>query len=129
TKTMAYALPVYSHGSTGIDVKNVAMRWCPPEARKRPIDLVLLSIGGNDVGFSAVALYSVTESAGDLAPIAQWIGSQIRFAPDIGRAYLRVLDRRIEAVKEALRDGFGVAPAHVVQTAYEPIQYDETGGM
>ena len=62
-RASAYTLPMYSHGSTGIEMKTIAMRWCPPEQRKRPIDLVLLSIGGNDVGFSAVALYSVTESA------------------------------------------------------------------
>jgi lysophospholipase L1-like esterase len=105
------------------------MRWCPPELRKRPIDVVLLSVGGNDVGFAAVALYSITESAGNIAPIAQWIGRQIRFGPDVARNYLRVFDRRLEAVKEALRDGFGVAPSQVVETSYEPIQYDETGGM
>ena len=48
----------------------VTQRWCPPEQRKRPIDLVLLSIGGNDVGFGALVAYSMTESASDIAPIA-----------------------------------------------------------
>ena len=129
SKAASYTLPVYSHGDTSVSARNIAMRWCPPELRKRPIDVVLLSIGGNDVGFSAVALYAITESASDLAPVAQLIGRQIRFGPDVARSYLRVFDRRLQAVKEALRDGFGVAPAQVVQTSYEPIQYDETGGM
>jgi hypothetical protein len=129
SKNAAYTVPAYSPGDTSIGTRTITMRWCPPEQRKRPIDVVLLSIGGNDVGFSAVALYSITESAGDLAPVAQLLGKQIRFGPDVARNYLRVFDRRLEAVKEALNDGFGVAPAKVVQTSYEPIQYDETGGM
>ncbi|HXW25214.1 MAG TPA: hypothetical protein VEK73_10730, partial [Xanthobacteraceae bacterium] len=129
TKAAAYTLPAYSFGDTSVGARSITMRWCPPEQRKRPIDVVLLSIGGNDVGFSAVALYAISESAGDIAPIAKLIGGQIRFGPDVARNYLRVFDRRLEAVKEALRDGFGVAPAQVVQTSYEPIQYDETGGM
>ena len=45
--------------------QTIAKQWCPPASRKRPIDLVLLSIGGNDVGFGALALYAVTESARD----------------------------------------------------------------
>ena len=38
-----------------------------------------------------------------------------------------MLDKRIKAVRDALVDGFGVEPARVLQNAYEPIQFDETG--
>jgi hypothetical protein len=127
TQGASYTLPIYKSGSTSIAYQTVSKRWCPPEARKRPIDIVLLSIGGNDVGFGALALYASTESARDLAPIASLIGSEIRFGPDVSRAYLAVLDKRIKAVRDALRDGFGVDPARVLQNAYEPIQYDEVG--
>jgi lysophospholipase L1-like esterase len=123
----SYTLPVYKSGSTAISQQTVTKQWCPAANRKRGIDLVLLSIGGNDIGFGAVALYAVTESARDLAPIASLVGSEIRFGPDVSRAYLTVLDRRIKAVRDALVDGFGVEPARVLQNAYEPIQYDETG--
>jgi lysophospholipase L1-like esterase len=129
SRSASYTLPAYSPGDTSIGARAIAMRWCPPELRKRPIDVVLLSIGGNDVGFASVALYAITESASDLAPIAQLLGKQIRFGPDVARNYLRVFDRRLAAVKEALHDGFGVAPGQVVQTSYEPIQFDETGAM
>ncbi len=124
----SYTLPVYSAGSTSISSQTVTKRWCAPANRKRPIDLVLLSVGGNDVGFSALAMYAITDGADDLAPIAGWIGSQIRYSPQVSRAYMGVLDQRFKAVKQALNDAFGVMPAHVLQTAYEPIQYDETGG-
>ncbi len=82
--------------------------WCPPQSRKRAIDVVLMSIGGNDVGFSALAAYSMTENMADLAPIAGLTGSSSRFGPQVSRAYLEVLDERMKAVKEALHDGFGV---------------------
>ena len=128
TTSASYTLPVYSAGSTSISSQTFTKRWCAPANRKRPIDLVLLSIGGNDVGFSALAMYAITNSADDVAPIAGWIGSQIRYSPQVSRAYMGVLDQRLKAVKQALGDAFGVTPAHVLQTAYEPIQYDETGG-
>ncbi len=129
TVKASYTLPFFEHGSTSVQMREVAQRWCPPQQRKRSIDLVLMSIGGNDVGFGALALYSMTESASDLAPIAGLVGSQVRFPPSVSRVYLASLDKRLKAVKDALRDGFGVEPARVVQNAYEPIQFDETGGI
>ncbi len=74
TRQASYLMPDFSTGSTDIVMRRIDERWCPPERRKRPIDLVLMSIGGNDVGFGALATYSMTESASDLAPIAQLIG-------------------------------------------------------
>ncbi len=90
---------------------------------------MLLSIGGNDVGFGALAAYALTENVADLAPIAGLAGGSMRFGPDVSRVYLEVLDERMKAVKDALHEGFGVAPARVVQSSYEPIQYDETGAL
>jgi len=128
TQAANYTLPVYKYGSTGISAQTVSKQWCPPGSRKRGIDLVLLSIGGNDVGFGALALYASIENARDLAPIAALAGGELRYGPDVARSYLAVLDRRIKAVRDALVDGFGVEPSHVLQNAYEPIQFDEVGG-
>jgi hypothetical protein len=127
-----YALPVYLHGSTQVSVQSVVKAWCPPPLRKRAIDLMLLSIGGNDVGFGALAAYSLTESITDLAPIAGLAGltgHSSRFSPQVSRIYLEVLDERMQALKQALQDGFGVSPARVVQSSYEPIHHDETGAL
>src|SRR5262249_52056450 len=79
--------------------------------------------------FSALAYYTISEAASDVAPIAALLGSKIRFGADVTRVYLGVLDQRMKAVKDALHDGFGVPPSHVVQTSYEPLQYDETGAF
>ena len=128
TQSASYTLPAYKYGSTGISSQTVSKQWCPPANRKRAIDLVLLSIGGNDVGFGALALYASIENARDLAPIAALAGGELRFGPDVARTYLGVLDKRIKAVRDALVDGFGVEPSRVLQNAYEPIQFDEVGG-
>ena len=129
TRTVSYRLPVYTSGSTSIGDQVFTKHWCPPESRKRPIDAFLLSVGGNDVGFGALVAYAMTESAGDLAPIVGLVGHELRFAPAVSQAYLRVFDRRMRAVKDALNDAFGVDPSRVLQNAYEPIQFDETGNV
>jgi hypothetical protein len=125
----AYALPMYAAGSTSVSQQRVTMNWCPPNQRKRPIDMVLMSIGGNDVGFGGLVAYAMTESASDFAPIAAWLGSSIRFGPQVSRVYLDVLDERMKALKDALNQGFGIEPSRVLQTTYEPIQYDENGQL
>ena len=129
TQSVAYRLPIYREGTTAISEQAITERWCAPAARKRPIDIVLLSIGGNDVGFGPLVAYGITASASDIAPVAALIGHQLRFDPSVSQAYLRVLDRRMQEVKQALHDGFGVDPSRVLQNAYEPIQFDETGNV
>jgi hypothetical protein len=125
----SYTLPTYVPGSTRVSMQTISKAWCPPQSRKRAIDVVLMSIGGNDVGFGALAVYSLTEHIADLAPIAGLAGRSSRFGPQVSRIYLELLDERMKAVKEALRDGFGVSPARVVQSSYEPIQHDESGAL
>src|SRR5262245_52324716 len=125
----AYTLPMYAAGSTSVSQQRVNMNWCPPGQRKRSIDVVLMSIGGNDVGFGGLVAYAMTESASDFAPIAAWIGSSIRFSPQVSRVYMNVLDERMKALKDAFNQGFGIEPARVLQTTYEPIQYDENGQL
>src|SRR5262249_43701735 len=129
THGATYAVPMYKPGNTAIEMRRITKNWCPPQARKRPIDVVLLSIGGNDVGFAQLVGYAMTEGASDFAPIAVLAGSSIRFGPDVSRHYLDMLDKRMKAVKDALHDGFGVTPNRVFQTTYEPLQFDETGAL
>ena len=90
TQTASYTLPTFSTGSTSIQMQTITKRWCAAAQRKRPIDLVLLSIGGNDVGFGALAVYSITDSANDIAPIADLIGQPDPLRP----AHVARLSRR-----------------------------------
>ena len=129
SEAVSYRLPVYKAGSTAIGEQVFTKQWCPPESRKRPIDIVLLSVGGNDVGFGGLVAYAITDRASDIAPIVGLVGQELRYPPSVSETYLQVLDRRIQAVKQALRDGFGVDPGRVLHNVYEPIQFDETGNV
>jgi hypothetical protein len=120
-----YTLPMFEAGDTRRVDQAVRMKWCPPAQRKRDIDLVLLSIGGNDVGFGALAAYTFLDSAGDLAALARVREGRLRFAPKVAEAYLDALDLRFDAMRKALEAGFGVGPARVIHVSYEPVQYDE----
>ncbi len=112
-----------------ITTTTVTMEWCPQERRKRDIDLVLLSIGGNDIGFSALAAYTILDNLGEIGWIAAAFDNELRFGPERAEKHLKFLDQRLKAVKEALHDGFGVEPSRVIQTSYEPMQYDEHGNL
>src|SRR5262245_5327448 len=129
SQSASYTLPVFTLGSTQGSMRSFTKAWCPPQQRKRPIDVVLMSSGGNDVGFGALVAYALTESAADIAPIAGLVAGRIRFPPSVSRVYLEALDERMQALKQALHDGFGVSPSRVLQSSYEPIQYDETGAV
>jgi hypothetical protein len=124
TESNPYLLPMFEPGARRTD-QSVRMKWCPPAQRKRDIDLVLLSIGGNDVGFGALAAYTFLDGAGDLAALARVREGRLRFGPSVAQSYLDALDMRLDATRKALEAGFGVGPSRVVHTSYEPVQYDE----
>ena len=96
---------------------------------KRKIDLVLLSLGGNDVGFSGLVGYSIMKDAGVVAPIAKLAialtGHKFIFAP-LPR-YLNFMQHNLGETKRALYEIFAVQPGRVVQTDYEPIPLNEKG--
>ena len=81
TQQASYTLPMFTTGSTSISAQKINKVWCPPQARKRPIDVVLMSVGGNDVGFGGLVAYSMTEGASDFAPVAALVASSLRFRP------------------------------------------------
>src|SRR5262249_59335165 len=74
SQSASYALPTYAHGSTPISGQSIIKSWCPPQSRKRKIDVVLMSIGGNDEGFSPLAAYSFAADIAHLSPIATFPG-------------------------------------------------------
>ena len=55
-----------------IESRRITKMWCPPQSRKRPVDVVLMSIGGNSrrgPGCSALAADAMTDSAADFLQI------------------------------------------------------------
>ena len=124
-QTTTYRIKEFAPGSTQASEPNVPLRYCPQADRRRDIDLVLLSIGGNDVGFGALAAYTFLDSVGDIARVARIQERELRFGPDVADVYLAALDGRLDAVRRALDTGFGVDRHKVVHASYEPVANDE----
>ncbi len=114
-----------------------SFRWrdMPPCGKMRlpAVDAVLLSIGGNDVGFSNVIANEVVDVGGRFSPFRRllyrlWLqpAGPIPFAEAEKRARA-LLPTRLDELAEAVRTRLGVSPKVVIQTAYP--QYTElTGG-
>jgi hypothetical protein len=96
-------------------------------ALKRPIDLVLLSVGGNDVGFTQLVADSILSDAS----IYRRLGKSMNyvFGVETARTRLDLLKNRFDGLKYALDLFLDLGPhAKVIMTGYPNMGYDE-GGM
>jgi hypothetical protein len=125
----AYPIRLFQDGTTQFQDLSLRMQWCPPDKRKRDIDLVLLSTGGNDIGFSSLAAYSFLDHARDIAPLLGLAEHRIRFGTDVADVYLDALDIQMEALRRALDAGFGVKSSNVIHVSYERVEFDEDGKL
>lgn len=128
SKTVAFTMqaPVKG-GNPALIEKTFSLARCAGNKRKREIDLVLLSVGGNDIGFAALVGYTILESTASIAKIVPVIermtGERMLHEPIA--AYLPLIDRRLMETRRALIDLFGVPADRVVHTSYERMPADE----
>ena len=88
-------------------------------ALKRPIDLVLLSIGGNDVGFTQLVADSILSDASIYRRLGKAMGNHV-FGVETARARLDLLKKRFDGLKYALDLFFDLGPhAKVIMTGYD----------
>lgn len=73
-KTEALNLPdaYYQNGAVP-ELRDIIMRKCPQDVARK-IDLVLLSIGGNDIGFSRLIANTVLSNESLLRELGGWLG-------------------------------------------------------
>ncbi len=79
----------------------LVLRKCDPQ-HARPIDLVLVSIGGNDVGFSRLVANAILADKSVLRKVGGWIGEVYGFSD--ATALLTELDDRYKALNRALHN-------------------------
>jgi hypothetical protein len=123
-------------GSTSLGTATYAMRamegnagrershrifTCPKE-QARSIDLLLLSIGGNDIGFSKLVAWA---SLSDVAESA--LKGTLTRDPARARPYLGALRHNYGEVDRAVRDALHVEPGRVVLMAYPRMGFNESG--
>lgn len=88
----------------------------------RPIDLLLLSIGGNDVGFGKLVAWTILSDAAEGA-----LKGSLTRDPAQARPYLASLRHNYGEVNKAITDALHVDPRRVVLTAYPRMGFDERG--
>jgi hypothetical protein len=115
------------------DVDKVDGIWtCPGNAYRRNVDFLLLSIGGNDIGFSNLVTWATLRdsTASKLAKLFGATVSPKKFASnmsnDLPEAYAR-LAKAIETSVPLRNGDLAFDASHVVLTAYPDILEDEKG--
>jgi hypothetical protein len=93
-----------------------------PKAQARAIDMLLLSIGGNDIGFNKLVAWASISDVADSA-----LKGSLTRDPARARPYLGALRHNYGEVDRAIRDALHVEPGRVVLTAYPRIGFDEKG--
>lgn len=100
---------------------------CPPHLARK-IDLLLVVVGGNDIGFANVVANAVLADASPLRSIGGWLGrvSGARQA----QAALPELSARFKALNRAFHTVLHIPwsePDRIVLTSYPPIALQENG--
>jgi hypothetical protein len=107
---------------------------CPGDAFRRNVDLLLVSIGGNDIGFSSLVAWS-TLRQNTSSRLASWFGattSAKEFSNNMRDDLPGVYARLAKAIETGipLRDETGTFdPSRVILSAYPDILADETGAV
>ena len=105
----------------------LVLRKCDAD-KSRKIDLVLLSIGGNDIGFARLVANAVLADSSMLRSLGGWFGHVHGFAE--AGVLLDLLDDRLKAVNRALHNILHVPWAEsdrIILTGYPPMALAEDG--
>ena len=105
----------------------LTLRRCD-ESLARKIDLLLVTVGGNDVGFSRLVANAVMDDKSALRRLGGWYG-QVHGLFE-ARAQLDGLDARMKSLNRALHDFLHVPPSEsdrVILTAYPPMALLDDG--
>jgi lysophospholipase L1-like esterase len=117
--TATYALRA-TEGNAGRE-RSHRIFSCPKE-QARAIDLLLLSIGGNDIGFSKLVAWASISDVADSA-----LKGSLTRDPARARPYLGALRHNYGEIDRAIRDALHVEPARVVLSAYPRMGFNEAG--
>ena len=105
----------------------LVLRKCPLE-KARKIDLLFLSLGGNDIGFSRLVANAVLADQSSLRSLGGWIG-QVEGLKD-AQAALDLLPDRYKSLNRAIHNIVHIPwnePDRIILTAYPPMVLLEDG--
>ena len=117
----------YSLSGLVPELDNIDLATCPRE-HVRPIDLLMVSVGGNDVGFARLVANTVLANKGTLRKLGGWMGEVEQPAELIN--LLPVLDLRYKALNRALHGHLQIPwneSDRILLTAYPVMTLQDNG--
>jgi hypothetical protein len=128
-EALAYDLPeAYHMGGNIPELKGgLVLRKCDPD-KARNIDLLLLSIGGNDIGFSRLVANAILADQSSLRRLGGWFGQVYGFQEAIQQ--LEKLDVRYKSANRAIHNILHVPwgeADRIFLTGYPPLAMLEDG--
>ena len=122
-----------NYGYAGVEPHEYKVIGCDRSQFRRSVDLVLMTFGGNDVGFSSLVASIMLRNSGDVAPIVKTYETlahtKLIFGPEIAEGYLDILDGKFVETKSFLEKRLGISASKVVQTGYVSMQRDQNGQL
>ena len=127
TEATKFATYDFSQGGAIPALKSVSLRTCK-QATAREIDLVLLSVGGNDIGFSSLVANAAISVSVMVEALADMFGADIKITVPEAEARAQSLHAKYAAVADALKAVLHLKDAsRVVFGAYPVMATTETG--
>jgi hypothetical protein len=117
----------YSLNGAIPELENITLETCP-QGKARPIDLLILSVGGNDVGFARLVANAVLDNESLLHKLGGWMGQVEEAGELVGQ--LPGLELKYKALNRALHGHLGIPwnqSDRIILTAYPLIAVQENG--
>jgi hypothetical protein len=117
----------YSLNGVIPELDNIVLATCPRSAARR-IDLLMVSVGGNDVGFARVVANTILADKGLLRKLGGWMG-EVEEAEGIV-TLLPTLEKRFQALNRALHGHLQIPwdqSDRILLTAYPVMAIGENG--
>lgn len=119
----------FTYGGRFPTMENLGLYRCDRRGNKsRKIDILLLSIGGNDVGFSRLVANAILKDKTALKSLGGWMGQIYKYKHAIAR--LDELEWRYKAINRAFHNILHIPWSQsdrIILTAYPKIGYKEDG--
>lgn len=109
------------------ELENLFLERCPRD-KARKIDLLLLSIGGNDIGFANLLAHAILPDGGLLTKLGRLTGTIL--LPAQARSLFQTLEQRYRMLRRAIHNHLHISwkePDRVVLTAYPVIGLIDDG--
>jgi hypothetical protein len=117
----------YSLNGVLPELDNIVLATCPRNMARR-IDLLMVSVGGNDVGFARVVANAILADKGLLKKLGGWMG-EIEEADGI-ISLLPTLEKRFQSLNRALHGHLQIPwdqSDRILLTAYPVMALEENG--